>query len=392
VPGVGSDRLRDSGTAADKAGVARSLRVVFALALTLAACVAVATASADPIGDKQAEAHRIIQQIDALGVKLDAASEAYDGATYRLNRIRASLRENQHVLAVARHDVKVASNRLAVGLRTIYMTQDGDSTVAILLGARSLTDAMNALDVQKRISQQTTELLQTVIRFRAKVERIRARLQRTRAAQENVVAERAAAKARIVDGLVEQHRLLASVQEQISVLRHEEAVRQAQLAAAAAARLAEERVQEEQALRTQVVGATTEVPGAAGLPPVTVVPPSQVGARVVQIAEQYLGYPYVWGAAGPDAFDCSGLVTYVYAQVGISLPHFAAAQWNYGTYVSIDQLRPGDLVFFAALDHVGIYIGNGEYIEAPHPGGVVQITSLSDPWAAANYYGAKRIT
>ncbi len=372
--------------------MARSLRVVPALALTLAACFAVATASADPIADKQAEAHRIIQQIDALGVKLDAASEAYDGATYRLGRIRESLRENEHVLRVARHDVAVASNRFAVALRAIYMTQDGDSTVAILLGARSLTDAMNALDVQKRISQQTTELLQTVIRFRAKVERVRARLQRNRIAQQKVVAERAAAKARVVRGLAEQHRLLASVQMQISVLQHEEAVRQAQLAAAAAASLAEERAQEAQALRTQVVGATTEVPGAGGLPPVTVVPPSQVGARVVQIAEQYLGYPYVWGAAGPDAFDCSGLVTYVFEQVGIYLPHFAAAQWNYGTYVSIDKLQPGDLVFFADLDHVGIYIGSGEYIEAPHPGGVVQITPLSDPWAAANYYGARRIS
>jgi cell wall-associated NlpC family hydrolase len=371
--------------------VARSLRLFSVLALTLLACVAVATASADPIGDKQAEAHRIIEQIDALGVKLDAASEAYDGATYRLNRIRASLRENRHVLAVARHDVKVASNRLAVGLRAIYMTQDGSSTVAILLGARSLTDAMNALDVQKRISQQTTELLQTVIRFRAKVERIRARLQRTRAAQEKVVAERRAAKARIVAGLAEQHRLLASVQTQIATLKREQALREAQIAAASAARLAQERVLEEQALRAQVVGATTEVPGAGGLP-VTVVPPSKVGVRVVQIAEQYLGYPYVWAAAGPDAFDCSGLVTYVFAQVGISLPHFAAAQWNYGTYVSIDQLQAGDLVFFANLDHVGIYIGNGYYIEAPHPGGVVQITSLADPWAAANYYGAKRIT
>ncbi|HEX3453756.1 MAG TPA: NlpC/P60 family protein [Gaiellaceae bacterium] len=354
--------------------------------------MAVATASADPIGDKQAEARQIIQQIDALGVKLDKASEAYDGATYRLRQIRASLRENQHELAVAHHDVEVASNRLAIGLRAIYMTQDSSSTVAILLGASSLTDAMNALDVQKRISQQTAELLQTVIRFRAKVERVRARLQHNRAAQEKVVAARAAAKARIVRGLAEQHRLLASVQQQISELKLEEALRQARLAAAAAARLAQERVLEEQALREQVVGATTEVPGAAGYPPVTVVPPSQVGARVVQIAEQYLGYPYIWGAEGPDAFDCSGLVTYVFAQVGISLPHFAAAQWNYGTYVSIDQLQPGDLVFFAALDHVGIYIGNGEYIEAPHPGGVVQITSLSDPWAAANYYGAKRIT
>jgi cell wall-associated NlpC family hydrolase len=279
-----------------------------------------------------------------------------------------------------------------VGLRALYMTQSNNSTVQILLGARSLEDAMNAMDTQKRISQQTTDLLETVIRFRARVELIRARLQHTRAAQERIVAERAAAKARIVRGLAEQHRLLVSVQSQITELKREQALRQARLAAAAAARLAQERVLEEQALRAQVVGATTEVPGAGGLPPVTVVPPSQVGARVVQIAEQYLGYPYIWGAAGPDAFDCSGLVTYVFAQVGISLPHFAAAQWNYGTYVSIDQLQPGDLVFFANLDHVGIYIGNGDYIEAPHPGGVVQITPLADPWAAANYYGAKRLS
>jgi len=122
------------------------------------------------------------------------------------------------------------------------------------------------------------------------------------------------------------------------------------------------------------------------------VPPSQIGSRVVAIAERYLGLPYVWGAAGPDAFDCSGLVTYVFAQVGISLPHFAAAQWNYGVYVSEDQLEPGDLVFFENLGHVGIYIGGGYYIEAPHPGDVVQITPLSEPWSSANYFGAKRIT
>jgi peptidoglycan DL-endopeptidase CwlO len=368
-------------------------RVVGFLALALtAACIAVTTAAADPIADKQAEAQRIIEQINALGVKLDAASEAYDGATYRLNRIRASLRENERVLVVARHDVKVATRRFEVGLRAVYMTQQsGDSTLEILVGSRSLDDAMNVLDAQKRISQQTTYLLETVIRFRAKVERIRARLQRTRLAQEKVVAERRAAKARIVRGLAEQHRLLAAVQSQIIELKREQALRQARLAAASAARLAQERMLVAQALRTQVVGATTEVPGTAGLP-VTVVPPSQIGARVVQIAEQYLGYPYIWGAAGPNAFDCSGLVTYVFAQVGISLPHFAAAQWSYGTYVSIDQLQTGDLVFFANLDHVGIYVGNGYYIEAPHPGGVVQITSLADPWAAANYYGAKRIS
>jgi cell wall-associated NlpC family hydrolase len=82
---------------------------------------------------------------------------------------------------------------------------------------------------------------------------------------------------------------------------------------------------------------------------------------------------------------------YVFAQVGISLPHYAAAQWNYGVYVSQDQLQPGDLVFFANLNHVGIYIGNDNYIQAPQTGDVVKITSLSDPWSQAAYFGARRI-
>lgn len=384
-------KMGAGGVSARHANQGVLLRAALLLGLTLATLAAVAPALGDPVGDKQSEARRIVAQIDTLGHRLDKASEAYNGATYRLGRIRASLGENERELVVARHNVRVAIHRLGVGLRAVYATETGDSTIEILLGARSLSDAMSALDTQKQISEQTTQLLVTVVRFKAKVVHVRDSLQRMRVAQEKLVAERAAEKARIVQGLAEQHRLLSAVQSQIAELRHEEAVRQAELAAAAAARLAQQRAQEEQALRTVVVGATIEAPGASGLPPVSVVPRSQVGARVVAIAEQYLGFPYVFGAAGPNAFDCSGLVTYVYAQIGISLPHFAAAQWNYGSYVSIDQLEPGDLVFFANLDHVGIYIGNGDYIQAPQPGDVVKITPLSEPWSAANYYGAKRI-
>ena len=106
---------------------------------------------------------------------------------------------------------------------------------------------------------------------------------------------------------------------------------------------------------------------------------------------QYLGVPYHWGGASPQTgFDCSGLVMYVFAQVGISLPHFAAAQYHYGSPVARDQLEPGDLVFFDNLNHVGIYIGNDQFIHAPHTGDVVRITSMSG-WYDSHYAGARRI-
>jgi cell wall-associated NlpC family hydrolase len=115
---------------------------------------------------------------------------------------------------------------------------------------------------------------------------------------------------------------------------------------------------------------------------------------VVSIALQYLGTPYLWAGASPvSGFDCSGLVQYVYAQLGISLPHNTVAQWHSPNAVSVpqDALQPGDLVFFDRLDHVGIYIGNGYFVDAPHTGAYVRIDSLSDGWYAAKYDGAKRI-
>ena len=114
----------------------------------------------------------------------------------------------------------------------------------------------------------------------------------------------------------------------------------------------------------------------------------------VAIALQYLGVPYQWGGGSPTTgFDCSGLVQYVFAQLGIALPHNTVAQWNSPSAVPVprNQLQPGDLVFFNGLDHVGIYIGDGNFIDAPHTGAFVRIDSLRGGWERAHYDGARRI-
>jgi cell wall-associated NlpC family hydrolase len=145
-------------------------------------------------------------------------------------------------------------------------------------------------------------------------------------------------------------------------------------------------------VNSTVVGVTVQAPASTSDPNAvtTVAPPSHYGG-VVGVAMGQLGKPYVWGTAGPSTFDCSGLVVYAYGQMGVSLPHSSYALWNAGVFVSQDQLEPGDLVFFDGLGHVGIYIGGGQFIHAPHTGDVVKISSLNDGWYASSYVGARRI-
>ena len=120
--------------------------------------------------------------------------------------------------------------------------------------------------------------------------------------------------------------------------------------------------------------------------------PTSRGARAAAIAKRYVGVPYRWGGSSPaTGFDCSGFVMYVYAKVGVSLPHNAAAQYRYGRPVSRAHLAAGDLVFFDGLGHVGIYVGRGRFIHAPHTGDAVKISSLHDSWYASTWVGARRL-
>jgi cell wall-associated NlpC family hydrolase len=118
------------------------------------------------------------------------------------------------------------------------------------------------------------------------------------------------------------------------------------------------------------------------------IPGDSVGVQALKFALSKVGDPYVWAAAGPNAFDCSGLVVWAYGQIGISLMHYTGDLWNEGEHVSRSELEPGDLVFFFAdLSHVGIYVGNGLMVDAPSAGQNVQVQPVF--WGA--YAGAVRI-
>jgi cell wall-associated NlpC family hydrolase len=349
-----------------------------------------AGASADPdIQDKQAQAQAIMVELQNLDANLGVAIEAYNGANVELDRIDGELEVNARHLVAARKSLNVAQRRIAERLRDLYVNGDGDTTLDVLLGARSLDDVIARIDAVHRVSSQDSRILAEVRAYRHEVQTHRANLKDARSEQARVVADRAAQKASIESQLAERQQLLASVKDEIQRMQAEERRRQAELAAQARAEAQAALLAQEAAAQAQSSPAVYTRPSIADYDPNLAA--SRYGGAVA-IALQYLGIRYVWGGASPSqGFDCSGLVMFVYAQLGISLPHHAASIWNFGAYVPRDQLEAGDLVFFNGLSHMGIYIGDGQFVHAPHTGDVVKISSLYDGWYSSTWYGAKRL-
>jgi cell wall-associated NlpC family hydrolase len=348
--------------------------------------VAAVPAFADPsISSKRAQAQQVMNRLAQLSDSLERARSQYDAANVQLGRIQRDLRENRRELRVAKRNLAVSQRTIAQRVVALY-TDGQESTLEVILGARSLDDLITRMDNAKSVTQADTEVLQEVIHFRTVVKRSGEVLRRAHNEQARVVAQRAAAKHELETKIAEQQRLYSQVKGEIARLVQAQAARQLAMAREAQARLAAQQQQQSQQAQETVVGVSAITPQSD-----TVVAPPPTHGDVVSYAMSQLNTPYVWGGAAPGGFDCSGLVMWAYAQVGVSLPHSSYAQYGYGVPVSKDQLQPGDLVFFDGLGHVGIYIGGGQFIHAPHTGDVVKISSLSEDWYAATYVGARRI-
>jgi peptidoglycan DL-endopeptidase CwlO len=352
------------------------------------ASLAASPAVGDPsISSKQAEAQSVMNQVQQLDASLERAVEAYNYATVKLNKVRADLKANHAQLQVAKQSLKTAQAALAARLVSLYRSGGQNDSLSVLLGASSLDDLVNRYNTANRISAQDSHVLSQVTRFDKQVKAQEARLKHAKAEAAALVQQRATERASIQGQLASRRALLSSIQGEIAHLKAQEAARQAELRRELAARVA----QQQQQAPAQAIASTAPPVGDTGGGAAVVGPaPPPTHSSVVSIAERYLGTPYVWGGASPSGFDCSGLVMYVYAQVGVSLPHSSYAQYGMGSPVSRSDLQPGDLVFFDGLGHVGIYVGGNSFIHAPHTGDVVKISSISG-WYASTYVGARRI-
>jgi cell wall-associated NlpC family hydrolase len=366
-------------------------------ALAAAVATTMAGAHSTPqIRAEQAHERAVIAQVNAIGRDLQLAEDEAQNAQNRLALVKASLRRNEYRLHVAKGNLKAAQHRLMDRLYSLYVN-GAPSTIDVIAGAHSLSQMIDRAESAQVLSNQDAALGEQAVSFEQSVQARERQLRQLKLQREQAVREAKARERERASELARQRQLLASIHTTISQLQAQEAARERAAQAAAEARLkaeiaarqaAAQRAAEAQAQQTQQSSSSSSSPTIVPPPPVSV-PTGGSGAghaAAASIALHYLGVPYVYGGASPSGFDCSGLVMYVYAQLGISLPHYTVAQWNATQPVS--SPAPGDLVFFNGLGHVGIYIGGGRFVDAPHTGSVVRIDSMS---GFGGYDGARRV-
>ncbi|MGD0715933.1 MAG: NlpC/P60 family protein [Gaiellaceae bacterium] len=369
-----------------------------------------APAAAAPRLQAQRQRAKVVYaQVSAINARLDGVVQAWDGARVQLTSVETALRANEARLRVARSNLGATQTRIEQRLVQLYVSPNPDS-VAVLAGATSISDLIDRLEAVHVLTAQDSAIGQQAQRFQLQVSRRETLLRRERRQRAQTLARLGAHRRTIARDLANEQRLLATIHQSIQTLEAQQAARARRLAA-----LAQARVARRVALARQEAAAAALTPApspfqadpptqpatppaapasggapAPAAPPLVPAPAPATHAEAASIAARYLGVPYVWGGESPAGFDCSGLVSFVYAQLGVSLPHYTVSQWNATIPIATTDLQPGDLVFFDGLGHVGIYIGGGQFIHAPYTGTVVQIASLSGHWAA-NLDGARRV-
>ena len=286
----------------------------------------------------------LVARARTLSNEINALDEQYNGLRIQLSQARTQAKVAQRTYA--QDVVQLSAGRLGIGQLAAqsYMNNGLDTTLSLLTTSNA-QNMINRAAIMQQLQTQNSDRVDQMVAAVTAAQRAKASAQ-----QQGQIASRLAAAMAVKR---------QAAQKKISLLN------------------------------SKVFAKAMAVFKQTGnYPNINIPTANTIGAQALRFALTKRGDPYVWGAAGPSSFDCSGLVLWAYAQVGISLPHFTGDQWNMGVHVARADLQPGDLVFFYPdIGHVGLYIGNGLMVDAPNFGETVQVEPVM--WDV--YVGAVRI-
>jgi peptidoglycan DL-endopeptidase CwlO len=364
--------------------IAVGLAAVSLFAL-LALGAGIATTEPAAVQAKRAQVARIQAELASIDAQVGAAAEAYNGAVYELGQVKTRIADNRKSIVETEKDLVTTRAMLAERLRDLYKTPE-PSLAEVLITSGSISAAADKIDLLDRVGQQDASVVQGLRDSRTRLGELRQQLLEDERTAENAVAAKQAQKEK-VEGLLHQRQaVLDGVKGELAQLLKAEEERQRREAAAAAL-VARQREAAAVASSSGASASGGSSAPAASVTPSAPLPSGSGNAAAAAVAMQYLGVPYVWGGASPSGFDCSGLASYAYAQIGKSVPHYTGAIYNMFPKVPAGQEQVGDLVFFNGLSHMGIYIGGGQFVHAPHTGDVVRVANLGD---RGDYMGAVR--
>jgi peptidoglycan DL-endopeptidase CwlO len=345
--------------------------------LAISPLLVAAPAQGSTIAAQRREARAIEVRLEQSRNALEPIIQRYDLARLRLSDSETRLSYATEEMHAAQHNLRAARADLAHALRAQYMQPEPDAA-AVLLGAGSLSQALDELSFYRRTRGffgRTVKAIGTwKIAISAEHRVVLAQTARRRLAFAQVQQSKG-----LIDRSIERNRRLLrglkrSIRRALAAER-----RKQRLADAIAATRAREAL-----VRYGVHFSLSTLDGLNG-------GGSPLGLRAARIALSYLGTPYHWGAEGPGGFDCSGLMQWAYAREGVSIPRVTSQQIQAGTYVPKDRLAPGDLVFFDGGHHVGMYLGRGAFVQAPHTGDVVKVSTLDSGYYESEYFAGIRV-
>jgi cell wall-associated NlpC family hydrolase len=315
-------------------------------------------ARGDEISDKKAQAAAIAAKIDDLAGVVEQYAEAANGAELELSQLNDQVAAAQAKVAESEALLQQHKSELRTYAVDAYM-KGNDTPEAEDFGSLSASDVGQA---QGYLSAAAGNRQQLIDDLRATEQDVQAQI-----ANLNVKQGEAQAKANdlnskksaAANAVAQQQALKNQVDAQLRQLVAAEQARRAQAAEAAAAQR-----RSASASRQPASAPTGPVSGNGG------------AGTAVSVALAQQGKPYQWGAAGPDSFDCSGLVMYAWGAAGVRLAHYVPTQYSQTRHVSLDQIQPGDIIYYNGFGHNGLYIGGGQIVHAPRTGKNVEVVDL----------------